>query len=326
MTRFAILLFTCICLALTTGCNIVKRSKPTLSDHKSRCNASAWVVRQKNIDSCTTLIERPEATREDAKFYRPIRAQLLRRLNRPADSGAEYTALLAEYPDNPYFLVGRANAYLDIGVVEDALDDYGKAIALKPNFPPFYLGRGDVYLLYLNEPAKALADFQQAERAEQSPEMMALNREAAKRDASAFGTDEETLYKMFARGSGQAQMKQAAAYLRLGDFENGLDALRRGDKIFGYFAESRGLHCMYRVAAKSEGAGEFCHDVFKESVVISTDRHYPYVAFAFHYWAVGDVAEARRLIQEARALNASLRREDEIFADFQRIMDARPTG
>jgi len=62
------------------------------------------------------------------------RADLLRRLERPAEALADYDAALAQRPDDAVMWFRRGNALLELERRDEAVVSYGKALALRQDF------------------------------------------------------------------------------------------------------------------------------------------------------------------------------------------------
>ena len=80
------------------------------------------------------------------------------------ESAVDYTAALKVAADNvrPMILINRANAYLQAGKFEQALEDASSAIRINPQYGRAYHTRGAVYLK-LGDLAKAQADLVKAQ-------------------------------------------------------------------------------------------------------------------------------------------------------------------
>lgn len=84
---------------------------------------------------------------------------------RPGEAIADYTSALriAAQQVQPMILVNRANAFLQTGKLNEALEDANKALSVNPNYPRAYQTRGAIFTR-LGQPDKAQADLQKAQQ------------------------------------------------------------------------------------------------------------------------------------------------------------------
>jgi tetratricopeptide (TPR) repeat protein len=70
----------------------------------------------------------------------------------------DFTKAIVMRPNDPHIYIDRAKAYTKAAEYDSALADYQKAIDLKPNEPEFYRQRGAFFRIYLEDTDRALAD------------------------------------------------------------------------------------------------------------------------------------------------------------------------
>ena len=83
----------------------------------------------------------------------------------PDEAVADYTSALriAAQQVQPMILTNRANAYLQTGKLNEALEDVNKALTINPNYPRAYQTRGAIFTR-LGQPGKAQADLQKSQQ------------------------------------------------------------------------------------------------------------------------------------------------------------------
>ncbi len=84
---------------------------------------------------------------------------------RPGEAIADYTSALrfAAQQVQPMILINRANAFLQTGKLNEALEDANKALSINPNYPRAYQTRGAIFTR-LGQPDKAQADLQKVQQ------------------------------------------------------------------------------------------------------------------------------------------------------------------
>ena len=85
-------------------------------------------------------------------------------MGRAAEALADFDRALALRPNNPEDHCNRAGALADLGRIDEALAGFTRAIALMPAMAPAYYNRADV-LMRIGRPAEALARLRPGDRA-----------------------------------------------------------------------------------------------------------------------------------------------------------------
>jgi tetratricopeptide (TPR) repeat protein len=79
-----------------------------------------------------------------------------------AQAIADFNRVLEANPDKAEGYSNRGNAHLNMNLLDKALADYNKALELNPQLAEAYENRGFLYMVKLNEPEKACADWKKA--------------------------------------------------------------------------------------------------------------------------------------------------------------------
>ncbi len=87
---------------------------------------------------------------DEQRLHRSVlvynRAQVLAGMGRLEESLADYTAVIALDPNYPEYYLDRGNLLRKLGRDDQALADYETAIRLSPPFPEIYYNRADIFL------------------------------------------------------------------------------------------------------------------------------------------------------------------------------------
>ncbi|MEE9441425.1 MAG: tetratricopeptide repeat protein [candidate division Zixibacteria bacterium] len=75
---------------------------------------------------------------------------------------SDFNRVLDLSPDKAEAYSNRGNAHLNMDLIDKALDDYNKALELNPQLAEAFENRGYLYMVKLNDPEKACADWKKA--------------------------------------------------------------------------------------------------------------------------------------------------------------------
>ncbi|MFH1700481.1 MAG: tetratricopeptide repeat protein [Candidatus Zixiibacteriota bacterium] len=75
---------------------------------------------------------------------------------------ADFNRVIKMNPDFAEGYSNRGNAHLNMNLIDKAMEDYNKSLELNPQLAEAYENRGFLYMVKLNEPEKACADWKKA--------------------------------------------------------------------------------------------------------------------------------------------------------------------
>ncbi len=111
------------------------------------------------VAACTRLIDQGKGNKEDAALAYQARGNALHGLKRYEDAIADYGRALALRPGTAMLFFDRGSAHREHGNAADSIADFDRALTLNPNFTLAYFGRAEA-LANRGERDRAIRDYE----------------------------------------------------------------------------------------------------------------------------------------------------------------------